>query len=317
MANIQPGLLLKLVSASCVAARSAGRVIRDVMSKGQLGIVDKGDPKLKDLQTEADRSAQQLIIRRLYQQFPNVMVIGEEEQDDLSGVENVDCESQLEMDQTVLSKQVPESLKGITESQVVVWVDPLDGTTEYTQGFVEHVTVLIGIAVDGAAVAGVVHQPFFERRDVAGTDATEDGRTVWGVVGLGAFGISGQSAPEGERIVTTTRSHGTGIVAEAVDACNPTTVLRVGGAGNKVLQLIDGKAHAYVFASPGCKKWDTCAPQAVLEALGGTLTDIHGNTLEYHKDVKHRNSGGVLATVKDHQFYLKCIPQNVRDNLPV
>lgn len=67
MAAIQPGLLLKLVSASCVAARSAGRIIRDVMSKGQLGIVDKGDPRLKDLQTEADRSAQKLIVRRLYQ----------------------------------------------------------------------------------------------------------------------------------------------------------------------------------------------------------------------------------------------------------
>ena len=70
---------------------------------------------------------------------------------------------------------------------MVVWVDPLDGTTEYTQGFVEHVTVLIGIAVDGAAVAGVVHQPFFERRDVAGADASEAGRTVWGIVGLGEF----------------------------------------------------------------------------------------------------------------------------------
>ena len=67
MANIQPGLLLRLVSASCVAARNAGQIIRDVMSKGQLGIVDKGDPRLKDLQTEADRSAQKLIVRRLYQ----------------------------------------------------------------------------------------------------------------------------------------------------------------------------------------------------------------------------------------------------------
>jgi len=249
-------------------------------------------------------------------QFPNVMVIGEEDQDDLSGVEKIEGESQFEMDSSVLASQVPESLKDVKEDQVVVWVDPLDGTTEYTQGFVEHVTVLIGIAVDGAAVAGVVHQPFFERREVAGTDASEAGRTVWGIVGLGAFGISGQSAPEGQRIITTTRSHGTGIVAEAVDACQPSSVLRVGGAGNKVLQLIDGQAHAYVFASPGCKKWDTCAPQAVLEALGGTLTDIHGNSLQYHKDVKHRNSGGVLATVHDHQFYVKCIPQSVRDALP-
>jgi len=172
------------------------------------------------------------------------------------------------------------------------------------------VTVLIGIAVDGAAVAGVVHQPFYNNLD------DEDGRTVWGIVGLGAFGISGQSPPAGERIITTTRSHGTGIVSEAVDSCKPTSVLRVGGAGNKVLQLIDGKAHAYVFASHGCKKWDTCAPEAVLAAMGGTLTDIHGNNLSYHKEVKHPNTGGVLATLNDHDLFLKCIPQNVRDSLP-
>ena len=46
------------------------------------------------------------------------------------------------------------------------------------------------------------------------------------------------------------------------------------------------------------------------------LADIHGNAIEYHKDVKHRNAGGVLATLQDHQFYLKSIPQNVRDSLP-
>lgn len=306
-----PGLLLRLVSASCVAARNAGQIVRDVMSKGQLGIVDKGHSSLKDLQTEADRSAQRLIVRRLFRQFPDVKVIGEEDQDDLCGVEAVDSETSFEMDQAVLNQQLPDKLGQVSENQVVVWVDPLDGTAEYAQGFVEHVTVLIGIAVNGAAVAGVVHQPFYKNLD------DEDGRTVWGIVGLGAFGISGQSPPAGERIITTTRSHGTGIVSEAVDACKPTSVLRVGGAGNKVLQLIDGKAHAYVFASPGCKKWDTCAPEAVLAAMGGTLTDIHGNSLRYHKEVKHPNTGGVLATVKDHDYFLKCIPQNVRDSLPV
>lgn len=307
--SVSPGLVLRLVSASCVAARNAGQIIRDVMSKGQLGIVGKGDPRLKDLQTEADRSAQKLIVRRLFQQFPEVKVIGEEEQDDLGGIE-ADSGTKFEMDQGVLSYQLPDTLNLVKEEQVVVWVDPLDGTAEYAQGFVEHVTVLIGIAVDGAAVAGVVHQPFYKDAD------DKEGRTVWGIVGLGAFGISGISAPAEETIITTTRSHGTGIVSEAVNACQPTSVLRVGGAGNKVLQLIDGKAHAYVFASPGCKKWDTCAPEAVLASMGGTLTDIHGNSLRYHKEVKHPNTGGVLATVKDHDLFLRRIPQTVRDSLP-
>ena len=42
-----------------------------------------------------------------------------------------------------------------------MWVDPLDGTKEYTEGFLDHVTVLIGIAVGKRAVAGVINQPFF------------------------------------------------------------------------------------------------------------------------------------------------------------
>ena len=45
--------------------------------------------------------------------------------------------------------------------QFTVWVDPLDGTKEYTEGFLDHVTVLIGIAVGKRAVAGVINQPFF------------------------------------------------------------------------------------------------------------------------------------------------------------
>ena len=40
--------------------------------------------------------------------------------------------------------------------------------------------------------------------------------------------------------------------------------------------MMFGNADAYVFASKGCKKWDTCAPEAVLCAAGGELTDIHG-----------------------------------------
>ncbi|KAL6089895.1 hypothetical protein STEG23_020235, partial [Scotinomys teguina] len=58
-----------------------------------------------------------------------------------------------------------------------------------------------------------------------------------------------------------------------------------GGAENKIIQLIEGKTSAYVFASPGCKKWDTCVPEVVLHAVGGKLTDIHGNALQYNKEI--------------------------------
>lgn len=77
------------------------------------------------------------------------------------------------------------------------------------------------------------------------------GRTMYGVVGGGVAGITPPSAPPPGRVVTTTRSHGTGLVQQALDALQPSEVLKVGGAGHKVLLLLEGRAHAYVFPSPG------------------------------------------------------------------
>ena len=85
-----------------------------------------------------------------------------------------------------------------------------------------------------------------------------------------------------------------------------------------MLLVIEGYAHAYVFASPGCKKWDTCAPEAVLHAAGGRLTDIHGEYYMYHPRVQRRNMGGVLATpdIDSHGWYLKKISDEVKEALP-
>ncbi|KAJ8357942.1 hypothetical protein AAFF_G00050210 [Aldrovandia affinis] len=91
----------------------------------------------------------------------------------------------------------------------------------------------------------------------------------------------------------------------------PHEVIRVGGAGNKIIQLVEGKASAYVFASPGCKKWDTCGPEAILHAVGGKLTDILGKPYRYEADVKHMNSSGVLATLRNHQYYSSRVPESV------
>jgi len=51
-------------------------------------------------------------------------------------------------------------------------------------GLLDHVTVLIGIAVKGRAVAGVIYQPYHNYQ--AGSSATL-GRTIWAVVGLGSL----------------------------------------------------------------------------------------------------------------------------------
>ncbi|XP_008311695.1 3'(2'),5'-bisphosphate nucleotidase 1 isoform X1 [Cynoglossus semilaevis] len=326
-----PALIMRLVASAFSVAEKAGNIVRTVLHSGELGIVEKTGAN--DLQTLADRLAQQSICASLSRRFPKITIIGEEE---------LPCEEVREdlvengQNEEILQKKCPPEYSELTEEELVVWVDPLDGTKEYTEAsrchrhqtevqiphtgsvvtqphstalwLLDNVTVLIGIAYGGRAIAGVINQPFYNYQ--LGTGATL-GRTMWGMLGLGAFGFKLQNPPDDKRIVTTTRSHSNKLVTDCVDAMEPHEVIRVGGAGNKIIQLVEGKASAYVFASPGCKKWDTCATEALLHAVGGKLTDMHGNAYRYDANVKYMNSAGVLATLRNHEYYVSRVPQSV------
>ncbi|XP_068135789.1 3'(2'),5'-bisphosphate nucleotidase 1 isoform X2 [Hyperolius riggenbachi] len=300
-------VLVRLVASAYSVAEKAGTIVRSVMSGGDLGIVEKTGAN--DLQTAADRLVQQSICSSLARKFPHLTIIGEE---DLPPADVEESLIETGEYAEVLKSVFPSQYSNIKEEELVVWVDPLDGTKEYTEGLLDHVTVLIGVAYQGKAIAGVINQPYYNYQ--AG-DSAVLGRTIWGVLGLGAFGFQLKEVPAGQHIITTTRSHSSKLVNDCIDAIKPDKVVRVGGAGNKIIQLIEGQASAYVFASPGCKKWDTCAPEAILHAVGGKITDIHGNPFQYHKDVKHMNSAGVLATLRNFDYYFSRVPESVKKAL--
>jgi len=304
-------IVTQVLASSVAIADKAGEIVRDIMKKGDLGIVEKTGKD--DLQTQADRSAQNCIIASLAKQFPKLTVVGEEGEQDLTGVP---AEWIVTAANTEASKiSCPDKYKDVAMEDLTVWVDPLDGTKEYTQGLLDHVTVLIGIAVGKESVAGVIHQPYWNYKS-ADPNAVV-GRTFYGLIGSGVYGLSPVPPPADQRIVTTTRSHGTGLVQQALEVLKPDQVLKVGGAGHKVMLLMEGEAHAYVFPSPGCKKWDTCAPEAILHAMGGKLTDMKGDQYEYHSTVEHMNGEGVLATAtsSDHAWYVENIPQSIKDGV--
>lgn len=300
-------VLMRLVASAYSIAQKAGTIVRCVIAEGDLGIVQK--TSATDLQTKADRLVQMSICSSLARKFPKLTIIGEEDLPPGEVDQELIEDGQWE---EILKQPCPSQYSAIKEEDLVVWVDPLDGTKEYTEGLLDNVTVLIGIAYEGKAIAGIINQPYYNYQ--AGPDAVL-GRTIWGVLGLGAFGFQLKEAPAGKHIVTTTRSHSNKLVTDCVSAMNPDDVLRVGGAGNKIIQLIEGKASAYVFASPGCKKWDTCAPEVILHAVGGKLTDIHGNALQYNKEVKHMNSAGVLAALRNYEYYASRVPESVKNAL--
>lgn len=150
--------LLELLSVCIQSAEQAQEIIRRVWKSGKLGIKQKG---FDDPFTRADVRAQQLIVSTLLNKWENLSIVGEEE-----------CEistSNVEINLNTLQQfkdKIPEELKTASLQDVVVFVDPLDATKEYTKGDLEPVTTLIGIAFKGKPIGGVISRPFVNSSSV-------------------------------------------------------------------------------------------------------------------------------------------------------
>jgi 3'(2'), 5'-bisphosphate nucleotidase len=193
------------------------------------------------------------------------------------------------------------------------------------------VTCLIGVAVDGRPVAGIIHQPFYSAADPEGWwgdriareggakaaaapaapatgTAAPLGRNVWGVVGVGVFGLGPAPSPARDTatsfVVCTSRSKRHPATGPALAALEPALLrgrtveeVRVGAAGHHLLGVLEGRADLYVQFCAGCKRWDTCAGEALLRARGGALVDAAGVPYSYGGRARHLNHRGLLAAL--------------------
>uniref|UniRef100_A0A6B2LD23 3'(2'),5'-bisphosphate nucleotidase 1 n=1 Tax=Arcella intermedia TaxID=1963864 RepID=A0A6B2LD23_9EUKA len=259
----------------------AALLARRLVLEGNLIITEKRDAL--DLLTNVDLANQAFIVGNLLQTWPKLHVIGEEQNvtqkfDQI----NVDCQT--------LKKEIPKALM-CPMDDIIVYVDPIDGTKEFTEGFYSQVLILIGIALKGRPIAGIMCQPWKED-----SKDSERGVFLWGLVGHGIspidpsqFGSKLLALPDlppfpQSLTATVTQSKGTPELEAYIKKHNFQNVLRVGGCGYKFLLLILGKADVFALVSPGTYKWDICGPEAILRTVGGTLTNLSGIEYHYGKD---------------------------------
>lgn len=76
----------------------------------------------------------------------------------------------------------------------VVWIDPLDGTSDFVKGNLPAVTVLIGLSIGGKSRLGIVHNPFSEEDQSVG-------KTVFGCAEFGTFKIPYNKTSSGEELL--------------------------------------------------------------------------------------------------------------------
>ena len=68
--------------------------------------------------------------------------------------------------------------------------------------------------------------------------------------------------------------------------------------------MIKGEADAYVHVTL-IKKWDICAGNAIIESVGGKMTTLENNPIDYSASGSVKNENGLLATTKLHKVYLE------------
>ena len=123
----------------------------------------KDEGAARDALTEADLRAQSAIVDALRAAWPDLTIVGEEEDDATAAYTSMSDGSQpLRRDLLSFPESAPREseLPSAALSDVCVFVDPLDGTREFVEGRLANVQSLVGVSVRGRAVAGAIGLPF-------------------------------------------------------------------------------------------------------------------------------------------------------------
>ena len=154
-------------------------------------------------------------------------------------------------------------------------VDPLDGTKEFIKRNGEF-TVNIALIDYTRPVLGVVHAPA-----IGVTYSALIGKGAFKFTGLNKIKISVAGQYRGKIKIIASRSHGNVAVEKFINKLQNAECLTK-GSSLKFCLVAEGTAHLYPRFGR-TMEWDTAAAQCVVEAAGGTVTDINGAPLQYNK----------------------------------
>jgi 3'(2'), 5'-bisphosphate nucleotidase len=252
-------------------AREAAVLVRSYRGK-RLHIESKAG---NEPVTEADKAANTLIVQRLTAAFP---------------------------EDTILSEEVPDTRARLGRRRIWM-VDPIDGTSDFILGDTGFV-VMIGLAVDGRPMMGAVAHPLSEK-------------VYGGIVGAGAWveESTGARTPlhtssiaraPGIRLVAS-KTHRTPRIDRIKKALQIEDEMNVGSVGLKIGLVSEAVRDLYIYTGGRTKIWDTCGPEAILRAAGGSMTDVDGAALVYDREELYNGRGIVASNGPLHPFVIQTL----------
>ena len=179
-----------------------------------------------------------------------------------------------------------------------VWVlDPLDGTKDFIQGTSDY-AMHLALNYKQRPYLGIVLIP--ERNELW----IADGEKVWcerrNNFQIKPFVRKGKNL--NEMILVTSKNHRNQALKDIVNKIGFEKVKIMGSIGCKIASILRGESDIYISLSlPGQsspKDWDFSAPEAILNAAGGAITNLDNQKLSYGK--KNFEQGGIIVASNDY-----------------
>ena len=169
-----------------------------------------------------------------------------------------------------------------------LWVlDPLDGTKDFIQGTGNY-AMHLALNYNRKPYVGVVLIPEKDELWIAHAEK------IWCEKRDGSIrkpNLSEKNILQ-EMTIVTSKNHRNQRLKDLIEKINFKKTIVMGSIGCKVASIIRGESDIYIALSlPGKsapKDWDFAAPEAILKAAGGYITNIDNDDLVYNKtDLKH------------------------------
>lgn len=229
-------------------ALEAGEITLDYFEEGMIIAADtKGDGSPV---TEADRRAEEYIIRELKDTISSIPVIGEE---------------------TAAAGTLPD----LSGEEYFWLVDPLDGTRDFVSGSPDF-TVNIALIKNHVPILGVIHAP--ARGEMY--SAYGAGTAVrWLEESGSEKPIRTRIPPKAGLTVVASKNRSKDEIDKFLEEHKVEKIIRK-GSSLKICAIASGKADLYPGLAETCE-WDTAAGQAILESAGGEIVTLEGASLRY------------------------------------
>ncbi len=228
---------------------------------------------LDDPVTLADLKVNEIIIRRIKENYKNVnwKILSEE---------NVKI----------------EPFKTDINSNWLWILDPLDGTKDFIQGTCNY-AMHLALNYKQKPYIGIVLIPEMDELWIS------VGEKVWCEKKNGTRIYPDLSKKENlqKMILVTSKNHRNQILKNLIQKIHFDEIIVMGSIGCKIASILRGESDIYISLSmPGKsspKDWDFAAPEAILKAAGGAVTNLNNEDLSYGKN--NFEQGGIIIASND------------------